>query len=96
MIIYAFGVRNLEWWETGDHFNRTDNVAIEFRELVSRNPKLLVNGTADCVNGISLYEISIDLKARDVTSAVVLRVPVACDLHCVFFIHHGIKNRLLR
>ena len=77
-------------WKTGNHFDRTDNVAIEFRELVSRNPKLLMKRTTNRVNGISLYEISINLEAGYITSAVVLRVPIAGDLQSVFLVCNGI------
>lgn len=95
---YAFGVSHLVAgrWEAGNHFDRTDDMVIEFRELVSRNPKLLMDGTSDRVNGISLYEISIDLESCNVTSSVMLRVPIAGDLQSVFFIHYWIENGLVR
>ena len=61
--------------EFRDNFNWADNVRVEFRKFLGRNPKLLVNFGSDDLNWVSLYEFSIDLKAGHIARAIVLHVP---------------------
>src|SRR5215510_7958082 len=80
-----------------DDFDRPDDVAIEFRQVLNRNPILLMNRGADGFDFIPPQKLRADLKAGHESSPrSAFGVPIARDLSGVLFVEDGVENRLVR
>jgi len=80
-----------------DDFDRPDDVAIEFRQVFSRNPIFLMNRGADGFDFIPPQKVRADLKASHESSPrSAFGVPIARDLSGVLFVEDGVENRLMR
>ena len=78
------------------YFNRADYVPIEFVQLISRDPILLMNTRTDCLNRIAGKEHRVHLEAQHVTTPTVFGIPVPSNLSCICLIQDRIKERLIR
>src|SRR5215475_6474389 len=80
-----------------DDFDQSDNVSIELRQVLSRNPILLMNQGADGFDVIPPQKVRADLKAGHESSPrSAFGVPIARDPCGVLFVEDGVENRLMR
>jgi hypothetical protein len=77
-----------------DNFNLADDVVVQFRQFLRRDPKLLLDGIAHGLDRIFQNEIFANMKTRHITGAGIAHIPVARDLDGVVHIEHGIKDGL--
>src|SRR5258706_735502 len=82
--------------ERGNHLDETDDMAVEFLELLSRNPQFLVRGTSHCLHAIASNELGVNVEARNKAGTARFDVPVSGNLSCVFFVEHGVEDWLIR
>ena len=72
------------------------DIAIELQQLFGGYPKLFVLRSADGPHFETAHVLCVDVELRHEPAAGLLRIPVARNLRCVFFIEDRIENRLFR
>src|SRR5436309_5169955 len=93
-------MRSISWARRGailgDDLDPVDDVGVERRQVLRRNPVFLALRSAGVAHWIALQERALHGKARDVAGARRSDVPVAGDPRGIGFGQHRIEDRLLR
>src|SRR5579862_3075774 len=79
-----------------NHLDWADDVLVELREFLSRNPKFRMDSGADLLHGIAPCEFCANVKPSHKTGSALSHVPVASYLGRVFLAHNRIEDRLVR
>ena len=82
--------------EFGDDFDGADDVGVDFRQFVGRNPVSLMNGAADRFDFEFRRVFRTHLESRDESRFLfgVLSIPSTGNLSCVFLVEDWVKDRL--
>src|SRR5262245_27055253 len=79
-----------------DDFDYPDDIAVELRQVLCRNPVLLMNRGADGFDSIPPQKLRADLKAgHEASPRPAFGVPIARDLRGVLFVENRIEDRLM-
>ena len=79
----------------GYHLDWTHQMSIEFFELISRNPVLLMDARTNRLNRITPKEAFVDLKPQHIAGPAIFRIPISRDLSSVSLTQNRLKERLV-
>jgi len=94
----AYTILNLEGWpKLLIDFDFAYDIAVEFLQVVGRDPIFSILFATDLMNFVSRQKLLASAKSQDVSDVFRLRVPsipIAGNLHGISFIQNRIENRL--
>jgi hypothetical protein len=82
--------------EFSDDFNEPDNIFVERRQVVGRNPIFPQLLAAHILRKVARQKTTLHIKSGDEACAGRGYVPVPCNSHSVIFGQDRIENRLFR
>ena len=78
------------------HLNRTDDVAVEFRKVLSRYPVFGVDSATDLLHVVTAEIFSTNIEFGNEPGAALLHVPVLRNLGRISLIRYGVEDWLTR
>ena len=76
-------------------FDQSNDILVEFLQVFGGNPPLGVMVAAHFVDNITVHEAFLHREPCHITDAALRHIPLDRNLAGIFFVGHGIKDRLL-